>query len=288
MTDAPLGKSRSTETKYARIPLWLFETGVSLQALATYAWLHGKYGHFDLVIPSYRTLAKQLKVSRSSVIAYVNELRNVGAIVAIERYSNGERTTNEYVIAFNEPFTVVSIPTTSDQGGPDEGGQDIDQGGQPADPGGQNADPGWSAGCTAEEDVVEEDVVKKTPNNPALPGMPPDPVEPPKPGSDDDPQWVKFWAAYPNKVSKKRARASFAQALKKVTFDDLMVGLHRYLTEDYRPLGGYVKDPAAWLNGECWADEPQPPRGAPKAAGGPSAAVPTHDDWNTGKAQVQL
>lgn len=287
MPEKPLGLARSTETKYARVPLWLFETGVSLQALATYAWLHGRYGHYNEVIPSYKRLAKDLGVSRSSVISYVNELRGVGAVVAMERYKNGERTTNEYVIAFNEPFKVVEILTTSDQEEPENSGQDTDQGGQPADPGGQNTDPGWSAGCTAEEDVVEEDVVKKTPNRPALPGMPSAPAAPPKPGSDDDPQWVKFWARYPNKVSKKRARTSFANALKIVTFDDLMAGLERYLTQDYRALGGFVKDPAAWLNGECWADEPQPGRAASdnRFKGGPRQA-PSRNDYTNGKVII--
>lgn len=288
MPDKPLGLARSTETKYARVPLWLFETGVSLQALATYAWLHGRYGHYNEVIPSYKRLAKELKVSRSSVIAYVNELRAVGAVVAMERYKNGERTSNEYVIAFNEPFTVVSIPTTPDQHEPGNGGQGTDQGGQPTDLGGQHSDPGWSAGCTAEEDVLEEDVSKKTPGQ--LPGMPSEPEEPPMPGSDDDPQWVTFWDRYPNKVSKKRARTSFAQAMKNATFADLMAGLELYLTQDYRALGGYVKDPSAWLNGECWADEPQPGRasGDSRFKGGPRQNTPTHDQFNTGNVQVNL
>jgi hypothetical protein len=73
MSDKPLGRARSTETKYARTPLWLFETGATLQAKATYAWLHGRYGHYDLVVPSYNTLAKELGVSKGSVINYVKE-----------------------------------------------------------------------------------------------------------------------------------------------------------------------------------------------------------------------
>ena len=120
--------------------------------------------------------------------------------------------------------------------------------------------------------------------------MPSEDEEPPKPGSDDDPQWVTFWDRYPNKVSKKRARTAFAQALKSVTFADLMAGLERYLTQDYRALGGYVKDPAAWLNGECWADEPQLGRAAgdSRFRGGPRKDTPTHDQFNNGEIQVNL
>lgn len=140
-------RGRSTETKYGRIPLWLYEAGVSLQAIATYGWLHGKYGHFDRVVPSYATLAKELKVSRGSVIAYVKELTGAGAVRIATSGAVGQ-TTNTYEIAFNEPFPVPNVQVS--------GGQNADQvvsglysGGQPADQGGQRA-------------VQEEDVFKKT------------------------------------------------------------------------------------------------------------------------------
>lgn len=128
-------RGRSTETKYGRIPLWLYEAGVSLQAVATYGWLHGKYGHYDRVVPSYATLAKELKVSRGSVIAYVKELTAAGAVRIVTSGQVGQ-TTNTYEIAFNEPFPVPNVQVS--------GGQNADQvvsglysGGQPADQGGQ-------------------------------------------------------------------------------------------------------------------------------------------------------
>jgi hypothetical protein len=142
-------RGRSTETKYGRAPLWLYETGVGLQAIATYTWLHGRYGHYERVMPSYATLAKELGVSRGSVIAYVKALTSVGA-VRIETSGAAGRQTNRYVIAFNEPFRVAGQNT--DQGG---GGQDADRSAgctspsQPADRGGQPV-------------VQEEDVSTKT------------------------------------------------------------------------------------------------------------------------------
>lgn len=140
-------RGRSTETKYGRIPLWLYEAGVSLQAIATYGWLHGRYGHFERVVPSYATLAKELKVSRGSVIAYVKELTAAGAVRIATSGAVGQ-TTNTYEIAFNEPFPVPNVQVS--------GGQHSDRvvsglysGGQPADQGGQPV-------------VQEEDVFKKT------------------------------------------------------------------------------------------------------------------------------
>jgi hypothetical protein len=158
---APLGglQGRSTETKYARIPLWLYETGVSLQAIATYGWLHGRYGHYERVMPSYSTLAKQLGVSRGSVITYVKALISVGAL-RIETSGAVDHSSNSYLIAFNEPFEV----------GPETGtGQQTDQqlvsgltrAGQQTDQAGQRA-------------VHEEDVLKKTTQtlSPSVPEQP--------------------------------------------------------------------------------------------------------------------
>lgn len=129
-------RGRSTETKYGRIPLWLYDAGVSLQAIATYGWLHGKYGHFDRVVPSYATLAKELGVSRGSVIAYVKELTGAGA-VRIATSGQAGQTTNTYEIAFNEPFPVPNVQISGGQNadqvvsGLYRGGQSADQGGQP-------------------------------------------------------------------------------------------------------------------------------------------------------------
>ena len=160
-------RGRSTETKYGRVPLWLYETGVSLQAIATYGWLHGRYGHYERVMPSYATLAKELGVSRGSVIAYVKELVRVGA-VRIETSGAAGRQTNAYVIAFNEPFEVT--------------GQNADRGGQDADPvvsgvhsSGQRAD--WGG----QRAVQEEDVFTQTQEDDLSPPPVPDPQPEPVP-----------------------------------------------------------------------------------------------------------
>jgi hypothetical protein len=142
-------RGRSTETKYGRIPLWLYETGVGLQAIATYGWLHGRYGHYERVMPSYATLAKELGVSRGSVIAYVKALTSVGA-VRIETSGAAGRQTNQYVIAFNQPFEVPGQNT--DQGG----------GGQNADRSAECASPSQRADWGGQPVVQEEDVSTKT------------------------------------------------------------------------------------------------------------------------------
>ena len=104
----------------------------------------------------------------------------------------------------------------------------------------------------------------------------------PKPGSDQDPEWLAFWSRYPNKVSKKKARECFARARKRVSFEALMAGLERYLTEDRRALDGYIKDPTVWLNGDCWDDEPiRRAGGNTNVVGGARDEVPDADYWNS-------
>lgn len=177
-------RGRSTETKYGRIPLWLYETGVGLQAISTYGWLHGRYGHYERVMPSYATLAKELGVSRGSIIAYVKALTSVGA-VRIETSGAAGRQTNLYVIAFNEPFQVA--------------GQNTDRGGQNTDPvvsgvysTGQHADGGGQP-VVQKEDVstqtFEEDEELSLPPLPAqrTAGSAPVTSEREKPSPFEDP-----------------------------------------------------------------------------------------------------
>lgn len=106
------------------------------------------------------------------------------------------------------------------------------------------------------------------------------PTDPPTTFADyDDTRFQMFWDHYPHKVSKKKAVAAFEKALKRTSFDVLMAGLHRYLTEDRRALDGYVKDPTTWLNGDCWDDEPVRRTSQTNVVGGARAEVPDHTYW---------
>lgn len=153
-------RGRTAETKYGRIPLWLYETGIPLQAIATYGWLHGKYGHYERVMPSYGTLAKELGVSRGSVIAYVKALMGAGAL-RIEESGAVDHRTNTYVIAFNEPFQVE--PQV-------DAGQHSDQKPRLVSPLTRSGQPADQAGQPVEH---EEDVLNQTKNtSPSRPRLP--------------------------------------------------------------------------------------------------------------------
>lgn len=85
----------------------------------------------------------------------------------------------------------------------------------------------------------------------------PAPKRAPKPGSDNDPDWLRFWEIYPLKKSKDGARRSWAAALKKAAASDIIAGAERYRDDPARK-PEYTKHPTTWLNQGCWTDEPTP------------------------------
>ena len=86
--------------------------------------------------------------------------------------------------------------------------------------------------------------------------------------ADDDPDFVKFWAAYPKKVGKGAAREKYAAAIARgaepadILDGAILYGLDRR-TQDPQ----YTAHPATWLHQERWKDEPDrpalPPRDTP-------------------------
>ncbi len=80
--------------------------------------------------------------------------------------------------------------------------------------------------------------------------------------SDEFEMW---WKRYPRNEGKKGAKAKFVAARKRgVTLDELDRGLDRYL-RSATVAGGFVKHATTWLNGEHWADDPEPAKQGPGA-----------------------
>jgi hypothetical protein len=89
---------------------------------------------------------------------------------------------------------------------------------------------------------------------------------PPKPGSDDDPAFVRFWAAYPRRIGKGQARKAWASAIKKTDPEDVIAAASRFTSQRGHEDPKFTPYPGTWLNGERWNDSPDP---APTAAPGP-------------------
>ena len=66
----------------------------------------------------------------------------------------------------------------------------------------------------------------------------------------------QFWDAYPNKKAKSAAMKSLDKVAKggKTSWKELIYGVERYKNSQ-TVKRGFVKHPATWLNGGCWADE---------------------------------
>lgn len=80
-----------------------------------------------------------------------------------------------------------------------------------------------------------------------------------EPGSDDDPDWIRFWDTYPLKKSKDGARKSWRSAVKRAPAAVIVAGAERYRDDPGRK-PEFTKHPTTWLNQGCWDDELVSPR----------------------------
>ncbi|MDJ1371767.1 helix-turn-helix domain-containing protein [Gulosibacter molinativorax] len=80
------------------------------------------------------------------------------------------------------------------------------------------------------------------------------PVTPIVPTFDD------FYSIYPLKKSKDAARRAWDKAIKRESPDVIMAGVRRFVADPNIPDKQFMKHPSTWLNGGCWADEPEAPR----------------------------
>lgn len=134
---------------------------------------------------------------------------------------------------------------------------------------------------------------------PGLRSVPPS-VKKPEPGSDDDPDWRKFWAVFPQKRGKKEARGAWAKAIK-ARHDprDIIAGAERFAADVAQK--GTPKDKVkwgqGWLNGERWTDEYDttqptnvhhlPNRNDPRfAPGSGQSNLPASSEYGQGKARI--
>lgn len=73
-----------------------------------------------------------------------------------------------------------------------------------------------------------------------------------------DPEFSRFWDAYPNKRDRKRAYPVFIEAKSRASVDTIIAGAERYRDDPNRD---WTKEPKTWLEGDCWDDAPIPPKG---------------------------
>ena len=69
-----------------------------------------------------------------------------------------------------------------------------------------------------------------------------------------------FWAEYPNKAVKPKAKAAFDKAIKRTTIDTMLDAISAQ-KQSRQWLEGFIPHPSTWLNGDRWADEVQTLKG---------------------------
>ncbi|GEA84408.1 hypothetical protein GCM10009774_16120 [Cellulomonas gelida] len=70
----------------------------------------------------------------------------------------------------------------------------------------------------------------------------------------------EFWAAYPRRTDKKRARAAWAKARRSHDATQLVQWARAFAADPNLPESQFVPHPSTWLNGERWTDLPLPAR----------------------------
>lgn len=71
----------------------------------------------------------------------------------------------------------------------------------------------------------------------------------------EDPTFDEFWAAYPRRRAKARARKAWAAATRKAPTETILAALQAQLPDLTNRPPDKIPYPATWLNGDSWTDE---------------------------------
>ncbi len=88
---------------------------------------------------------------------------------------------------------------------------------------------------------------------------PPHIVPPAGQDDDPDPRFTEFWAVYPRRVGKPRARKAWRAAMRRRDDPDLIIKAAVRYRDDPRRDPEYTAHPSTWLNDERYNDEPALP-----------------------------
>lgn len=72
-------------------------------------------------------------------------------------------------------------------------------------------------------------------------------------------QFERFWVLYPRKVAKQAAWSKFTVAIKRASFETIMAGCQRYRDDPHR-VDEFTTHPTTWLSQGRWEDDPLPAR----------------------------
>lgn len=88
------------------------------------------------------------------------------------------------------------------------------------------------------------------------------------PKSDYPSAFEDWWVRYPRKDAKRKALEAWRRARKRATDQELIDGADRYFLDPNRQ-EQFTKQPATWLNGDCWLSDALPNPPVLRAVGSP-------------------
>ena len=253
----------NTDLRFSIVPEWVLDADVSDRAVRLYTVL-ARYADNETLqaFPSRDTLAKRCRCHTKSIDRAIDELVLLGAIVKRHRKANNGYQSNIY--------TLRRVPTPQS---PPRDSADARVGTPQSPPG----DTGVELTITTE--------------------LEPSNIEP---LNDKNAQFDSFWAVYPKKKDKPRARKEFGYAIRRVEFEVLLARAIVYRDDPNRD-NQYTKDPSTWLHNDAWNNQPEPARGR-KLTNAENAAMLamkyreqpkaieetniTYGDWSTGGKEL--
>lgn len=174
---------------------------------------------------SIRGLAARCRIGRDAIRKCLKELEEAGYLLKEQGHQeNGKFACNTYVLQDEAPPCTEKPYTVK---------------------------PSTVKPLTENQPQVKKHLSKDSSNDP--------PIAPQGAGCVD--LFERFWAAYPRKQYKDRARRAWAKLSPDMDLCRKMseaLNTQKQSDQWMRDDGRYIPHPATWLNGRCWEDDPGP------------------------------
>jgi hypothetical protein len=213
----------TADLRFSIVPAWLLDSGLSDKAVRLYAVLAG-YADAETgqAYPGRKLLSKRLACSMKTIDRAVSELIEAGAVKKQQRIKDGHYQSSLYTVVRIDPVSGKTPPSDTD------------------DPTSRHPRPDLASPVSHRTITTELE-----------------PVEP-KPLNNIDSHFDTFWAEYPRKQGKGKAREAFRTAVKNAGVDAVIAGAVRYASDPNLPDPQFIPLPTTWLNQERWDDGPLP------------------------------
>lgn len=258
-------KVQSSTGAWAAVPVWVLSVGLKGNELAVYVGLRSFADREGHAHPHIKTIAKRAGVSHSTAKRALQRLVDLDLVFAEMVFQEDSNAVAGCDYTFND-IRPVGTDIGSDSPDPDvtqtrPSGQSEPTSGHTDTTVGSPADPTVGSPADPTKEHTNEHTNEPTTSPPSATGDEHDgdvldltrsrrhAAQP------DSPEFETFWATYPRKIAKAKARAAWAKVLKKIDAQTVIDGAAKYAASRIGADVQYTAHPATWLNGERWTDD---------------------------------